>query len=185
MGIHEKLQKVQFGLKSPKSQYNSFGNYPYRNCEDILEAVKPLLNDHGLLLTLSDDVVLIGSRYYVKATARVTDGEGEVSTCALAREEETKKGMDGSQLTGSASSYARKYALNGLFDIDDTKDGDTPSVKEKEYCCESCGKPFEAFIAQSNGKRYSSEQAYQLSQKKFGGQALCKSCGEKFLDGKA
>ena len=111
-------------LKAPKGQYNSFGKYRYRSCEDILEAVKPLLATNNVLLTITDDIVLIGDRFYVKATATVTNLEGaSVSASALAREEDTKKGMDGSQVTGAASSYARKYALNGLFCIDDTKTG--------------------------------------------------------------
>ena len=120
-----KLQEIQHRLKAPKGQYNSFGKYKYRSCEDILEAVKPILNETGCTLTLSDEIVLIGDRYYIKATAKLK-GEGidEVVT-AYARESETKTGMDASQITGTASSYARKYALNGLFCIDDTKDADT------------------------------------------------------------
>lgn len=120
----EKLVQVQTELKAPKSQRNTFGNYNYRKAEDILEAAKPLLKDKGLLLSLSDDIVLIGDRFYVKVTATITDGENNHSVTALAREEETKKGMDGSQITGASSSYARKYALNGLFAIDDTADSD-------------------------------------------------------------
>lgn len=181
--IHEKLLLVQCELKAPKSQYNSFGKYHYRNCEDVLEAVKPLLQKQGLLLTLSDDVVMVGSRYYVKAIARVTDGENEVSVTAMAREEESKKGMDGSQITGSSSSYARKYALNGLFDIDDTKDSDTPAPTppEPEYCCVECGKLFKDTFVQKTGKQYTAKEIYTESMKKYGGLALCKNCGEKFL----
>lgn len=120
-------------LKAPKGQYNSFGKYKYRSCEDILEAVKPLLAKHNVLLTITDDIVLIGDRFYVKATATVTNLEGaSVSASALAREEDTKKGMDGSQVTGASSSYARKYALNGLFCIDDTKDADATNTHGKE-----------------------------------------------------
>lgn len=122
--IYEKLQKVQAELKAPKGQYNSFGGYHYRSCEDIVEAVKPHLQAVGAALMLSDELVLIGSRYYIKATATLAAAEGNVSVTAYAREEESKKGMDGSQITGTASSYARKYALNGLFAIDDTKDAD-------------------------------------------------------------
>ena len=131
MTILEKLVAIQSDLKAPKGQTNTFGKYKYRSCEDILESVKPLLKQHGLVLTLVDDVVNIGTRFYVKATATVsmnTVGTGEagsIQTTAFAREEETKKGMDGAQVTGAASSYARKYALNGLFCIDDTKDADT------------------------------------------------------------
>ena len=119
-----KLTEIQNKLKAPKSQFNKFGNYKYRNCEDILEAVKPLLK--GCTLVLTDEIVLIGERYYVKAVVSFTDNEGNHSMVqAYAREPESKKGMDASQITGAASSYARKYALNGLFLIDDTRDADT------------------------------------------------------------
>ncbi len=134
MTVYEKLLKVQTTLKAPKSQYNAFGKYNYRNCEDILEAVKPICKEVNALVYLSDEIELIGERYYVKATARFIDpesGEG-IYAVAYAREEETKKGMDGSQVTGASSSYARKYALNGLFDIDDTKDSDTTNTHGKE-----------------------------------------------------
>lgn len=117
------LTEIQKKLKAPKSNYNSFGKYNYRSCEDILEAVKPLLGDNTLIL--SDEVVQIGDRIYVKATAVFRDGATETKVSAFAREAESKKGMDESQVTGTASSYARKYALNGLFLIDDTKDADT------------------------------------------------------------
>lgn len=131
----ERLSKVQSELKAPKGQYNSFGKYSYRSCEDILEAVKPLLD--GLVLTVSDDVMVVGMgdekepRVYVKAVASVTDGKETIVNTAFAREPETKKGMDPSQITGTASSYARKYALNGLFLIDDTKDADTDEHKKQ------------------------------------------------------
>jgi hypothetical protein len=118
------LAKIQAQVKAPKGQFNSFGKYKYRSCEDIVEAVKPVINPLGFALTLSDEVLSIGSRVYVKATATISDGKETYSATAFAREEETRKGMDGSQITGSASSYARKYALNGLFAIDDTKDAD-------------------------------------------------------------
>lgn len=133
MSLFEKLASVQSDLKAPKSQYNSFGKYNYRNCEDIIEAAKPLLKANGLLLSITDDVVLIGDRFYVKATASVidvTDGKTH-SVTAFAREEKEKKGMDGSQVTGASSSYARKYALNGLFGIDDTNDSDTTNTGTK------------------------------------------------------
>lgn len=120
-----KLQEIQHRLKAPKGQYNSFGKYKYRSCEDILEAVKPILNEVGCTLTLSDEVVLIGDRFYIKATAHLKGEDTNEVVVAYAREENEKKGMDGSQITGTASSYARKYALNGLFCIDDTKDADT------------------------------------------------------------
>lgn len=134
MNIYEKLLSVQTSLKAPKSQYNSFGKYAYRNCEDILEAAKPHLKVAKALVFLSDEIVLIGERYYVQATATFVDVESgeKLSAIAYAREEENKKGMDGSQVTGASSSYARKYALNGLFDIDDTKDSDTTNTHGKE-----------------------------------------------------
>ena len=125
------LIKIQSELKAPKSQHNSYGNYDYRSCEDILGAVKPLLNKFSCTLTISDDVVMVGERIYIKAVATITNSKGEsVVTTAFAREEESKKGMDASQITGSASSYARKYALNGLFAIDDTKDADTLNTSD-------------------------------------------------------
>lgn len=120
-----KLLEIQHRLKAPKGQYNSFGKYKYRSCEDILEAVKPILHEVGCTLTLSDEPVVIGDRYYIKATARLTGADTSEVVTAYAREDAEKKGMDGSQVTGTASSYARKYALNGLFCIDDTKDADT------------------------------------------------------------
>ena len=120
------LISIQGELKAPKGQYNSFGKYHYRSCEDILEAVKPLLHKHNATLSITDEVVLIGDRFYVKATATFVSADGYVqSVSAYAREEQDKKGMDGSQITGASSSYARKYALNGLFLIDDTKDSDS------------------------------------------------------------
>lgn len=136
MSIKEKLLNIQTELKAPKGQYNSYGGYKYRSCEDILEAVKPLLKDNKCTLRITDDVVQIGERYYIKATVKLTDLEedgayGDVQNTAYAREEDTKKGMDGSQITGTASSYARKYALNGLFLIDDTKDADTDEHKKE------------------------------------------------------
>lgn len=121
----KKLVDVQAKLKAPKGQYNSFGKYSYRNCEDILQAVKPLLAENGLLLSISDSVVMVGDRVYIEAAARITDGSESHEVKAYARESLTKKGMDDSQVTGAASSYARKYALNGLFAIDDTKDADS------------------------------------------------------------
>lgn len=126
--IYQKLAYLQKELKAPKSQYNSFGGYKYRNCEDILEAVKPLLAKVECLVLLSDTVEQIGGRYYVKAVARLVDCENDnqqIAVASSAREEESKKGMDGSQITGASSSYARKYALNGLLAIDDAKDSDT------------------------------------------------------------
>jgi len=121
--IYLRLAKIQAELKAPKGQKNSFGNYNYRSCEDILEAVKPLLAD--AVIIIGDEIVQIGERYYVKSTATFTDGTNSISNTAFARESLDKKGMDDSQITGATSSYARKYALNGLLLIDDTKDADT------------------------------------------------------------
>lgn len=134
MKVEEKLLTIQQKLKAPKNQYNKFGNYNYRSCEDILEGVKPLLAETKCILTLSDQIINIGDRFYVQALAKLTDIEsGEsISNTAFAREELDKKGMDGSQITGGSSSYARKYCLNGLFLIDDTKDADTNEAKEEQ-----------------------------------------------------
>lgn len=150
MNIYEKLLKAQVELKAPKGQYNSFGKYKYRSCEDILEALKPVLDKFKLTLFISDEIVEVGGSYklekkdetvetvgrkYVKATITLVNIEKPdeiIKTSALAREEETKKGQDGSQITGASSSYARKYALNGLFAIDDTKDSDSTNTHGKE-----------------------------------------------------
>ena len=123
--FQQKIVAIQSMLKAPKGQYNSFGKYNYRSCEDILEGVKPLLSEQELILTIEDSIEMIGDRYYVKATATISDGTNSISTSAYARESLDKKGMDASQVTGATSSYARKYALNGLLCIDDTKDADT------------------------------------------------------------
>ena len=123
--FHKKMIEVQQELKAPKDLNNSFGGYKYRSCESILEALKPILKDKGLVISLSDEVVNIGQANYVKATAQISDGEHRAETTAYAREAVDKKGMDEAQITGAASSYARKYALNGLLAIDDTKDPDT------------------------------------------------------------
>ena len=132
--INIKLMNIQQELKAPKGQYNDFGKYAYRSCEDILEAVKPLLKKEKVVLTISDELQYIGNRYYIKATATLIDTESEatISNRAYAREKKKKKGMDGSQITGASSSYARKYALNGLFGIDDNKDSDTTNIQSKE-----------------------------------------------------
>ncbi|MCI8411966.1 MAG: ERF family protein [Clostridia bacterium] len=139
MNIYEKLLNIQTELKAPKGQENKFGHYKYRSCEDILEAVKPLLAKNKATLQLTDKIENLGNRYYIKATAILIDTEdtknGEIAcieNTAYARESEEKKGMDDSQITGTASSYARKYALNGLFCIDDTKDADTNEFKEQQ-----------------------------------------------------
>lgn len=133
MNIYEKLGIIQSKLKAPKGQYNSFGKYKYRSCEDILEAVKPLLAETKTVLSVTDRMEVVGDRIYVRAEAHLNDCEdtGEITTVAYAREEESKKGMDSSQVTGAASSYARKYALNGLFCIDDNKDSDSTNTGDK------------------------------------------------------
>ena len=134
----DKLMRIQAKLKAPKGQRNTFGNYNYRSCEDILEAVKPLLAEEGCTLTLSDEIELIGDRYYIKATATLKSDKEEIQVSAYAREEQAKKGMDSAQVTGATSSYARKYALNGLFCIDDNKDPDTDEyTKQKKKAQES------------------------------------------------
>lgn len=144
MNIYEKLSNIQQELKAPKNQYNSFGGYAYRSCEDILEAVKPLLKKYNCTLQLEDYLENIGERYYIRAIAKLVDTEKPyveddeicaincITNSAYAREEENKKGMDGSQITGASSSYARKYALNGLFLIDDVKDSDTTNIGKQE-----------------------------------------------------
>lgn len=162
MGVYAKLLKVQTSLKAPKGQYNDFGKYAYRSCEDILEGVKPFLKEVNALVLLTDDVVLIGDRFYVKATATFIDCEtGEqLENNAFAREELSKKGMDASQVTGTSSSYARKYALNGLFAIDDTKDADTNEHKKQQNAVDERLKPVIdelkriGFGAQSVCKKY-------------------------------
>lgn len=133
MNIYEKLGIIQSRLKAPKGQYNSFGKYKYRSCEDILEAVKPLLAETKTVLSITDQMEVVGDRIYVRAEAHLNDCEDacEIVTVAYAREEESKKGMDSSQVTGAASSYARKYALNGLFCIDDNKDSDSTNTGDK------------------------------------------------------
>ena len=134
LNIYQKLMHIQNKLKAPKNQYNSFGKYKYRNCEDILEALKPLLLEYNCILVINDNIEEKGNRFYITAEVKIIccDTEKEISSKSSAREEETKKGMDGSQITGTASSYARKYALNGLFAIDDTKDSDYEKQDKQE-----------------------------------------------------
>ena len=183
LGLKSKLIAIQNELKAPKNRRNSFGGYNYRSCEDILESVKPLLKKYGVLLQISDEIEQRGDRYYVKATAYAEDLETDqyFRVSAYAREEESKKGMDGAQVTGGASSYARKYALNGLLLIDDNKDPDTDeNAREKAarkaykentqaeeetaktgYFCETCGKQVREDIARrskeaNNGHVYCS-----------------------------
>jgi len=157
LSLTSKLIAIQSELNAPKGQFNKFGNYSYRSCEDILKALKPLLAKHECLLTLTDTIELIGNRYYVKATAKLTGSLlGEIIVTASAREEETKKGMDSSQITGAASSYARKYALNGMFAIDDEKDADTNENKDtQENAPQEAPKPsFDRKQALSNAQKY-------------------------------
>lgn len=181
--IYGKLMMIQQELKAPKGQYNSFAKYNYRSCEDILEAVKPLCIKNNAMLLLNDAVQEVSGRFYVVATATLVDTESgdSVSANAYAREPQDKKGMDDSQITGMASSYARKYALNGLFCIDDTKDADTDEakrqeqkpVKKGEVLCESCGMPIKNVTCQ--GIRYSPEDIADKSVDRYG-KRLCWGC---------
>lgn len=187
----KRVGMAQSELKAPKNQYNSFGKYNYRSCEDILEAAKPINKKHGLVLLLTDKPVCIGQRYYIEATARLYDIESEqfIEATASAREADTKKGMDDSQVTGTASSYARKYALNGLYNIDDTKDADTDAYKKQtttnpaavpEYKCGDCGKPFEAFRDPASGKTFTPAEVFQMAKKRNAdGVARCADCRKK------
>ena len=183
----KRVGMAQAELKAPKNQYNSFGKYNYRSCEDILEAAKPINKKHGLVLLLTDKPVCIGQRYYIEAPARLYDIESEqfIEATASARESDTKKGMDDSQVTGTASSYARKYALNGLYNIDDTKDADTDAYKKQttaapEYKCGDCGKPFEAFRDPTSGKTFTPAEVFQMAKKRNAdGVARCADCRKK------
>lgn len=183
MNIKQKLVLIQSELKAPKGRKNTFGNYKYRSCEDIMEAVKPLLRKYAVMLSIRDEVEHIGDRYYIKAVAYLedTESDGFYSVSAFAREDDQKKGMDAAQVTGASSSYARKYALNGLFLIDDTKDADTDEFQHENagrmadsgklpitnknasegHFCEVCGKPVSDKLAQrsreiNNGHVYCS-----------------------------
>lgn len=202
MKLAEKLVAIQAQLKAPKDKTNSFGGYKYRSCESILEAVKPLLQAQGCILTISDEIVESGNRIYVKATATLSDGEGEYTTYGFAREPESKKGMDEPQVTGTASSYARKYALNGLFAIDDTKDADTdeyaretgkqaptrtttqkkpvPTMptqrQDLTFTCADCGVQIGSETI--NGHTYSATSIAEQTTKKFK-RCLCWACAQK------
>lgn len=196
MGVYDKLLAIQAELKAPKGQYNSFGKYNYRSCEDILEAVKPLCKAHNALVMISDELEYINGRFYVKAVATFADAEtGEnVYVSAYAREADGKKGMDESQVTGTASSYARKYALNGLFCIDDAKDADTdaygrqtgkagkqtdkppvnPTPPPAVVKCKDCGQPIND-VEWANGKKTSAEKMVNQTIQRYG-VALCGDC---------
>ena len=147
--LNAKLVKIQHDLKAPKDQRNNFGGYSYRSFENILESVKPLLSEAGLSIILSDDIVEVGGKAYVKATATVSDGKESISNTAFAREDENRKGMSDPQITGACSSYARKYAVQGIFAIDDSKDPDTESYQRRQseakpIMCDHCGNPIKA-----------------------------------------
>ena len=173
--IYEKLAAIQSELKAPKNQYNSFGKYHYRSCEDIREAIKPILSKYKCVVTISDTVEEIGGRIYIEAEATFTDGTSSVTVTAHAREEESKKGMDSAQLTGATSSYARKYALNGLFLIDDNKDADTDAYakqstpKPYKHICDKCG----SLVVDAGGA--TAEQIATATKKKYG-KCICKKC---------
>ena len=190
--IYGKLMMIQQELKAPKGQYNSFAKYNYRSCEDILEAVKPLCIKNNATLLLNDAVQEVSGRFYVVATATLVDTESgdSVSANAYAREPQDKKGMDDSQITGMASSYARKYALNGLFCIDDTKDADTDEAKRQEdapkkrekkqeskqeasVLCECCGLPIKA--VKCGDRVYPTNEIVENAVKKYG-KRLCWGC---------
>lgn len=183
-GFFKRVSAMQMELKAPKGQLNKFGGYRYRSCEDILEAAKPLLNKYGLVLTVSDQMEQIGERYYICATATLRDTESDagISNSAFAREAESKKGMDESQITGTASSYARKYALNGLFCIDDTKDADTDAYTQtqqkaeaqREIKCERCGNLVYP-VKKRDGSIWDAKDMETYSKLKFG-VCLCGDC---------
>nr|DAS48503.1 MAG TPA: ERF superfamily protein [Caudoviricetes sp.] len=165
MNIYEKLLKAQVELKAPKGQYNSFGKYKYRSCEDILEALKPVLDKFKLTLFIKDDVIEVNTRNYVKATIVLVNIEKPdeiIETSALAREEETKKGMDGSQITGASSSYARKYALNGMFMIDDTKDSDSTNTHGKDEVKKTTETEFKKAIDMINALANTEEKSEKV-----------------------
>lgn len=189
--FYKRFISFQNELKVPKNQYNDFGKYNYRSAEDILEAVKPLELKHNILIFVSDTVELCGDRVYVKATATAVDANGEsepIKSTAFAREQAEKKGMDASQITGTASSYARKYALNGLLCIDDTKDADTNQYNTSlppetvnilpKFVCADCGKPFQDCTI--NGRFFNAEQCFEMAKKySADGVARCKKCRDK------
>lgn len=183
----QRFADVQAELKAPKSRTNKFGGYKYRSCEDILKAAKPLLKKHGMVLTMTDTIQQAGDRYYVVATAVINDTESlhTIQASACAREAETKKGMDDSQITGTASSYARKYALNGLFCLDDVADADSAKQDAEDelfavITCQDCGN---SILPHNDGKKgYTPPQIASMTKKAFG-RELCWKCAEKARDG--
>ena len=187
MAVYEKLMSIQQELKAPKGQYNAFGKYSYRSCEDIVEAVKPLAGKVKAVLTITDRVELVGERYYIIATATLMDAEtGEkISVTSQAREEDSKKGMDAAQVSGAASSYARKYALNGLFAIDDTKDSDATNTgaatqkpqRTSPTLCKDCGVEIRN-AEKKDGSLWAAKDIAAYSARRFG-RALCPDCQRK------
>lgn len=182
MPIYEKLANIQQRLAVPKDRDNNFSGFKYRSAADILAKVKPLLKEYGCALVLSDDIVMIGDRYYIKATAELTDTESPIDTIkttAYAREDPAKKGMDGSQLTGATSSYARKYCLAGLFALDDERDADTRSREENETIqrCADCGEEITGYKTKE-GKPVSASEWARTASKRYGA-AICTACAKK------
>lgn len=187
MAVYEKLMSIQQELKAPKGQYNAFGKYSYRSCEDIVEAVKPLAGKVKAVLTITDRVELVGERYYIIATATLMDAENgeKISVTSQAREEDSKKGMDAAQVSGAASSYARKYALNGLFAIDDTKDSDATNTgaatqkpqRTSPMLCKDCGVEIQN-TAKKDGSLWAAKDIAAYSARRFG-RALCPDCQRK------
>lgn len=187
MGINEKLVAIQNEIKAPKNQYNSFGRYNYRSCEDICTALKPLCKKHKVAVSIVDQMIEVGSRIYVNAVVTMTDIENPSETVigsGFAREDESKKGMDGSQITGSASSYARKYALAGLLLLDDNKDSDydggvaqNPNKgTQKPPVCVDCGKPFEPYTDKKGTKYTAMQVAEGAAKANADGKPRCKAC---------
>lgn len=184
MSVFDRLAKVQAELKAPKGQYNEYAKFHYRNVEDILQVAKPLCIEHGLVLTLSDTIEQVADRIYLKAVASVhcigdtiPTEQNDYSVSAFAREAIAKKGMDDSQITGASSSYARKYALNGLFGIDDTKDADSmPPVEANPLKCSECAKPI------TGTDKASAQEIADWSFKNCG-RVLCASCAKKATKG--
>lgn len=174
--LNAKLVKIQHELKAPKDQHNGFGNYNYRSLENILESVKPLLAEAGLSIIIGDDMVEVGGKVYVKATATISNGKESISNTAYAREDESKKGMSDPQITGACSSYARKYAAQGLFAIDDSKDPDSESYQRRggKFMCEVCHKPIKP-MAKRGGGEMSPEAVAKWTRAKTG-MAVCGDC---------